>query len=218
MRVIHKYLVPVQSAFDLKLPVDAEILHFAAQHEIPYIWVSVPSPVGEEENRRFRLLATGEQFDSRDIVKHLGTIMVRDGSLVFHLFEIITPELVYFVSGHIDLTPEEFEQHYVPKLTEALRQGAKFVVGDAPGCDTMTQQFLRDGPVTVFHMLEMPRNLRSDTYELRGGFTSDQERDAAMTAASNRDIAWVRPGREKSGTAKNLYRRAMLTKRPIDAN
>ncbi len=28
-----------------------------------------------------------------------------------------------------------------------------------------------------------------------------------MTAASTEDLAWVRPGREKSGTAKNLARR-----------
>jgi hypothetical protein len=31
---------------------------------------------------------------------------------------------------------------------------------------------------------------------------------AAMTPASTFDIAWVRPGRERSGTAKNLLRRA----------
>jgi hypothetical protein len=29
-----------------------------------------------------------------------------------------------------------------------------------------------------------------------------------MTAASAFDIAWVRPGRERSGTAMNLLRRA----------
>lgn len=33
-------------------------------------------------------------------------------------------------------------------------------------------------------------------------------RDEALTAASTFDIAWVRPGRERSGTARNLQRRA----------
>lgn len=42
-----------------------------------------------------------------------------------------------------------------------------------------------------------------------GGFESDRVRDEAMTAASDADIAWVRPGREKSGTAKNLKRREL---------
>jgi len=43
-----------------------------------------------------------------------------------------------------------------------------------------------------------------------GGFTTDDERDAAMTMASDADIAWVRPGRKKSGTAKNLARRNLV--------
>ena len=41
-----------------------------------------------------------------------------------------------------------------------------------------------------------------------GGFGSDQERDSAMTGNTDEDIAWIRPGRERSGTAKNLMRRA----------
>ena len=36
---------------------------------------------------------------------------------------------------------------------------------------------------------------------------SDEERDLAMSCASTDDIAWVRSGREKSGTAKNINRR-----------
>ena len=83
--------------------------------------------------------------------------------------------------------------------------------------------------VTVFHMLERPRHLigtgagshdaataaRADLsggFPLRGGFRSDEERDAAMTAASDKDVAWVRPERSKrrSGTAKNLERRVRV--------
>lgn len=113
-----------------------------------------------------------------------------------------------FVSGHLNLTPEEFAQHYIPRLQQAVDEGHSFVVGDARGADTFAQAWLSQhhGQVTVFHMFDTPRTNGGD-FVTRGGFTSDDERDAAMTAASDIDIAWVRPGRERSGTAKNLARR-----------
>ena len=113
-----------------------------------------------------------------------------------------------FISGHLDLTDEEFEEHYKPKIERACSEGASFVVGDAVGTDTKAQEFLLKlgADVTVFHMFEKPRN-NIGNQKTRGGYTSDTSRDQAMTAVSNEDIAWVRPGREKSGTAKNLKRR-----------
>lgn len=116
---------------------------------------------------------------------------------------------IVFVSGHLDLTPAEFQEYYVPRLREAVLDEAKFVVGDARGADVMAMQwlYLMFGPTTVFHRHDKPRN-NPDKLPTRGGFKTDEERDAAMTAASTEDIAWVRPGRERSGTAKNLRRRA----------
>jgi hypothetical protein len=60
--------------------------------------------------------------------------------------------------------------------------------------------------VRVYHMFQTPRN-NVGGFILVGGYMSDEERDAALTAVSDYDIAWVRPGRENSGTAKNLQRR-----------
>ena len=113
-----------------------------------------------------------------------------------------------FVSGHLKISPAEFDEHYAPRLLEFLAQGATFVVGDARGADTMAQAFLAQhgASVTVFHMFDRPRNNRGN-FPMVGGFRSDDERDAAMTAASDVDLAWVRPGRENSGTARNLMRR-----------
>ena len=127
---------------------------------------------------------------------------------------------VYFCSGHLDLTQEEFETYYVPPLRIALKEGAEFVIGDAPGTDRKCQNFLRDldgVKVTVYHMLEAPR-VNLGPFPMVGGFKTDEERDRAMTQASDADIAWVRPGREKSGTAKNLKRRFQIntTKTPDD--
>lgn len=125
----------------------------------------------------------------------------------------------FYISGHLDLTQEEFDEHYVPLINSALENfPASFVVGDAKGADQMAQKYLAltsvDVPeVRVFHMFENPRHCEASRFECIGGFETDEQRDAAMTESSNVDIAWVRPGREKSGTAKNLERRKQQNKR-----
>ena len=115
----------------------------------------------------------------------------------------------HFVFGHLDVTDEEFEAHYAPRIRAAMAAGECFVVGDARGADAMAQALLvahdRD-KVTVFHLFTTPRHNVGD-FPTRGGFASDRERDEAMTAASTAEIAWVRPGRERSGTARSLARR-----------
>lgn len=121
----------------------------------------------------------------------------------------MTADLVAFVSGHLDLDDAEFAAHYVPQISEAQARGCRFIVGDARGADLLFQRHAHAHglAVTVFHMFERPRHNVGD-FPRVGGFTSDAARDEAMTAASALDIAWVRPGRERSGTAKNLARRA----------
>jgi hypothetical protein len=113
-----------------------------------------------------------------------------------------------FISGHLDLTIEEFGEHYVPKLWNVIADHVPVVVGDAPGADAMAQQYLLGAGhknVVVYHMFTSPRN--NAGFPTVGGYASDRERDEAMTKASTIDIAWVRPGREKTGTAENLARR-----------
>lgn len=117
----------------------------------------------------------------------------------------------YFISGHLDLTMDEFREHYTPRITAALADDANaaFVIGDARGCDLMAQLHLWDVRVVrvqVFHMFGRPRN-NVGGFPTVGGFSSDNARDTAMTKASDADIAWVRPGRPSSGTAANLARR-----------
>lgn len=117
---------------------------------------------------------------------------------------------IYFISGHGDLTQDEFDTHYRPYIDKAIAEGASFLVGDYTGCAKMSQMYLRHKGVenvTIYHMFWMPRY--SLGYPMLGGFKSDNERDTAMTNISDEDIAWVRPGKERSGTAKNKSRRAM---------
>jgi hypothetical protein len=116
-----------------------------------------------------------------------------------------------FISGHLDITAEEFFTHYIPEIDAALNRGDLIVVGDAGGVDATAQLYVFhrgvDHRMIVFHMFDTPRNIHGIRTSVIGGFKSDEERDEAMTKASDYDIAWVRPGREKSGTAKNIERR-----------
>jgi hypothetical protein len=118
--------------------------------------------------------------------------------------------MIYFISGHLSLTQDEFDTHYKSLIDEALSHNYSFVVGDAKGADTLAQKYLfgKTDRVVVYHMFETPRY--NAGFPTEGGFQSDEERDIAMTNNSDSDIAWVRKGREKSGTQKNLDRRSDL--------
>jgi hypothetical protein len=117
--------------------------------------------------------------------------------------------LIYFISGHGDVTDAEFHEHYVPAIKKALAEGAEFVVGDFRGVDKTAQCFLKlarpEPKVTVFHMFERPRYHIG--WPTVGGFKTDEDRDAAMTAGSHRDIAWLRNPEYDTGTRRNLERR-----------
>ncbi len=115
---------------------------------------------------------------------------------------------IYFISGHLDLTAKEFKLHYEERIKSAMDKEGRFVVGDAPGADTMAQDFIfkHGGFALVFHMLDEARN--NVGFSCAGHFKTDKRRDETMTLISDADIAWVRPGREKSGTQANIDRRA----------
>lgn len=127
---------------------------------------------------------------------------------------IVDDNKVAFVSGHRDLTEEEFDEHYKRQLQHAAWSGHHFVVGDYHGADIMVQRYLHDvlgvdkSRVTVYHMGDKPMQIVPE-YEgsTTGGFKTDTERDAAMTWNSDYDIAWIRTGKYDSSTAQNVIRR-----------
>ncbi|MBD2414892.1 hypothetical protein FACHB389_32625 [Nostoc calcicola FACHB-389] len=116
-------------------------------------------------------------------------------------------QIVNFISGHLNLTQAEFDEHYRFLIDNALEQNQSFVVGDARGADMLAQQYLfgKTKAVVVYHMFTSPRN--NVGFSTCGGFKSDTERDEQMTRDSHQDIAWVRSGRKRSGTQANLDRR-----------
>lgn len=123
----------------------------------------------------------------------------------------------YFISGHRDITDNEFTK-YKEVLTNILNDtpDVYFVVGDYQGVDIMAQNFLIDEmnlppeQITVYHMSDKPNNINPKIQNTIGGFESDEERDAAMTAISSKDVAFVKSHMEWSGTGQNILRRYIL--------
>lgn len=125
----------------------------------------------------------------------------------------------YFVSGHRDLTFEEFEKHYLPIIDNVLSEDAfaEFIVGDWEGCDLMTVEYLTLLPrkipkITIYYVENVRmRPFRDSIYNVENVYFKEKstydECDASMTMDSDFDIAWVRPGRENSHTANNIRRR-----------
>lgn len=124
--------------------------------------------------------------------------------------------MVYFISGHREISLEEFNRYYIPALKQALKDPtSKFVVGDYWGVDRLAQTWLsvnipehmHNHKVTVYHMFDEPRVLESRYFRTIGGFKDDISRDSAMTKVSDIDIAFIKPKKWTSGTAQNILRR-----------
>ncbi len=124
--------------------------------------------------------------------------------------------MIVMISGHLDLTWEEFREHYDDAIYAAVLADCSFVIGDAPGADAMAQRTLSAWgypKVTIYYNAQWagPRHNVGGWPTVAIG-EKPWEKDEAMTKASlgGYDIAWVRPGKEKSGTAANIKRRAKL--------
>lgn len=125
--------------------------------------------------------------------------------------------MIYFISGHRDITKEEFKKYYEPKIQKVLKydKDAKFVIGDYYGADIMAQEYLVSlgylNRITVYHMFDKPRNLADPYIQTSGGYKDDIDRDSAMTRDSDFDIAFIREGKINSGTEQNIIRRAKFS-------
>lgn len=120
--------------------------------------------------------------------------------------------MIYFISGHRDITDDEFMTHYSHKLLEALRDpNAEFVVGECDGVDAITQHFMigKTDKLTVYHIGDNPKNNIGD-WPTKGGYKNDIHRDSVMTAISDIDIFWIRKWDLNSGTEQNILRRKKI--------
>ena len=141
--------------------------------------------------------------------------------------------LTYFISGHIDLEEEEFNQYYKPFLDLAIQDSeSRFVMGDATGADTLAREYLSskiDIKRITIYTVKNPKKVKEplNKFPIKGSFNNHEEKDKAMTLASDLDIAYIRSPEEqkkrleargieynpnrKSGTEKNLLRRKEIS-------
>lgn len=127
--------------------------------------------------------------------------------------------MTYFISGHRDLTPEEFKNHYLWWIGTVLTNDPfpSFVVGDCEGCDTMFVEYLLSRPGEMpdidLYCVESPKmkpfgddlnHFENIRIHIKKDYNSC---DRTMTKLSDFDIAWIRPGKENSHTADNIRRR-----------
>lgn len=127
--------------------------------------------------------------------------------------------MTYFISGHRDLTPEEFRDHYLWWIRIVLTDDPfpSFVVGDCEGCDTMFVEYLLSRPGEMpdidLYCVESPKmkpfgDDLNHFENIRIHIKKDYDScDRTMTKLSDFDIAWIRPGKEHSHTADNIRRR-----------
>ena len=66
--------------------------------------------------------------------------------------------MIYFISGHRDITQKEFDTHYKPVIDNVIKHDDKktFLIGDYEGVDIMAQKYLVSKGltdcITVYHM------------------------------------------------------------------
>lgn len=118
----------------------------------------------------------------------------------------------FMISGHTDLTQADFDKFYKPEI-DNTPHGSHFILGNANGVDSLALEYLKKlnkGHITICskghnHGLEVDNAIR-----IVSGFCSFPERDAYMSANSDKDIAFIRNDHMAlgSGTMGNLIRRA----------
>ena len=85
MLKIFKYSVDYSDTFDLDLPKHWVFLHVDTQGDEPFMWLLV-DPEDEVERHTFYVRSTGQPFTGQE-GDYLGTFLLANGTLVFHLFD-----------------------------------------------------------------------------------------------------------------------------------
>lgn len=158
---------------------------------------------------------------SKDDISYIVQKMIKSQNMSFN-FKV---RRTFFISGHRDLTEEEFEQFYIPKINEVIdKYDAYFVIGEYEGADIMAQNYLVDtlnydiDKIYVYHMGNKPRCNNPKIKNFIRGFADDIDRDTCMTIDSDEDIAFVRKGRYESGTSQNIIRRTEFASKSLLIN
>lgn len=84
MQTVYKYPLPHQRDVTIELPRGAEILSVGAQDDNAVLWARA-DPHQPKVIRKLRIIGTGHPDADGTFI---GTILLHDGRLVFHVFEV----------------------------------------------------------------------------------------------------------------------------------
>lgn len=89
MLTVYKYPLKLQDHWSLEMPIGAKILSVDNQREQITLWALVDaSPEAPTEVRSFLIRGTGHNIDEGLNLEFIGTVLVHDGGLVWHVFEL----------------------------------------------------------------------------------------------------------------------------------
>lgn len=89
MRTVWKYPIRSDDTFTVSMPICANVIHVDTQNGEPFFWAVVDPDEPIVTDRKFRLCGTGHPIKNNEALIHVGTFLVRDDYLVFHLFEVV---------------------------------------------------------------------------------------------------------------------------------
>jgi hypothetical protein len=90
MNTIYKYDLGSGTSATFKMPIGAKVLCAQNQMERICIWAKVDNE-SEDEEREFIIIGTGNKIPdviNDNIKSYVGTVQIRGGEFVFHVFEL----------------------------------------------------------------------------------------------------------------------------------
>ena len=154
----------------------------------------------------------GEQKNVQDLIDEMNRLNEEEMSQdidITHTFRVF---------GEDDLTDNEIEFNYYPKINQVmfLYKDAKFILGSNGGFDKKMQDYFMDilsvDPeiIEVFYVGDTPEYINPKIINKRCGFKDANEQDTAMMHSSAKDIAFVRSMAENSATSAKILERHLL--------
>lgn len=88
MKRVYKYELPLMDLATIRLPKEAQVLSVGEQRGNLFIWALVDADETETRERTFRIAGTGHNLNLDYHDRFIGTVLMHNASLVFHIFEI----------------------------------------------------------------------------------------------------------------------------------
>ena len=84
LTMVWKFPLPMKDIAEIEMPIGAEVLYVGTQGQGAFLWARA-NPDAPRKTRRFRVAGTGHTLGT--VGTYIGSFMLLDGALVFHVFE-----------------------------------------------------------------------------------------------------------------------------------